>query len=169
MQVVGLDASENKTLFDPIFQEKESKNSQNAVVHESSTKLLEEEPFDNKSVTKVKTEEDYLPLNTNHEFKLQIEQTIQRKEGLWICKVCGKTTAKKLILQKHAEIHIEGFSHVCNPCSKTFSTNHSLRTHMSDHHSEVIFSCDICEKSGMNRMAYKNHKRRNHNTVSVKQ
>ena len=106
-------------------------------------------------------------LLTNNEIDLQLEQKIEKNEGLWKCKVCSQTSAIKKVILNHAERHLEGMSHVCHICSKTFSTRQNLRSHISDNHSE-LFSCDICEKSGMNRRAYKNHKHRNHKTMSVK-
>jgi ribosomal protein L37AE/L43A len=107
-------------------------------------------------------------LDTNNEILVQLEQMIEKNEGLWKCKVCGKTAANKTNLKHHAETHIEGVSHACHICSKTFPTRLYLRQHISGIHSE-LFSCDICGKSGMNRGAYRMHKMRNHKTLSVKQ
>ena len=100
-------------------------------------------------------------LNTNDEVDFQIEQMIEKDEGLWKCKVCGKTTAEKEHIKYHAETHIEGLSHICHICRKTYPTRHNLTCHLSQIHSD-LFSCDICGKSGMNRKAYYNHKKRNH-------
>ena len=107
-------------------------------------------------------------LTTNNEMLLQIEQIIEKNEGLWECKVCGKTTPRRSYIQNHAEIHLEGMSHVCHICSKTFSTSQNMKSHISKIHSE-LFSCDICEKSGMNRAGYRDHKRKYHKTMSGKQ
>jgi hypothetical protein len=107
-------------------------------------------------------------LHTNTEIDLQIEQIIEKNEGLWKCKECGKTKAHKGHLKEHAEIHLEGISHVCHICRKAFRSRHTLRTHISHKHSE-LFSCDICGKSGMDRAAHNNHKRNNHRTLTVKQ
>ena len=131
---------------------------------------MEEEPesLDKMDTTLVKIEKNNPALNMNREVELQIEQIIEKNEGLWECKVCGRTTTKKRIIQTHAETHIEGVPHVCHICSKTFGSRHNLRMHISNNHSE-LFTCDICGKSGMNRLAHKNHKRRNHKTLSVQQ
>jgi len=106
--------------------------------------------------------------NANNELNLKIKQMIEKHEGLWRCKVCGKTATHKGHIKQHAETHIEGMSHACHICRKTSPTRHGLRMHISEIHSE-LFSCDICEKSGMNRQALRNHKRRNHKSVAVKQ
>ena len=34
-------------------------------------------------------------ITINHEIDLQIEGIIEKNEGLWICKVCGKTATKR--------------------------------------------------------------------------
>jgi ribosomal protein L37AE/L43A len=104
-------------------------------------------------------------LNTDQELDIQIEQMIEKTEGIWQCKLCGKTIVKRGDMQKHAETHIQGVYHVCHICNKTFSTRASLRDHISNIHSE-LFSCDLCEKSGMNRRVYTHHKRNTHASLN---
>ena len=105
-------------------------------------------------------------LNIINDTRLQIEQIIEKNEGLWKCKVCAKTATKKNHIKNHAETHIEGVSHACNGCSKLFSTRVSLQMHISKIHSEK-YSCAICEKSGMNKGTYNRHKLAYHKTLSV--
>ena len=112
----------------------------------------------NSDVTFNKPEEDDLVLNTNIGLDLQIEQIIEKKEGLWQCKVCGKTARDKRNTRLHAEIHIKGVSHICHICNKTLRTRDSLRVHIRNYHSELSFTCNICGETGMNKMAYKGHK-----------
>ena len=52
----------------------------------------------------------------------QIESMMDNRDGVWTCKMCGKTTKlnKRNDLKRHVEIHIEGVSHPCNLCEKTF-------------------------------------------------
>ena len=101
----------------------------------------------------------------NEELNYQIEQIINFDEGLWRCKMCGKTTpGQKQIMQNHAETHIDGRAHDCQSCSKTFKTRQLLKMHIYGIHSE-LFSCDICGKSEMNRHSYLQHKRKNHGSV----
>ena len=111
--------------------------------------------------------DNYIPTNTDNELDLQIGQMIVREEGIWKCKVCGKTAANKQNISNHAERHIEGVSHDCHICSKTSSTRRNLQQHISDYHSE-LFSCDICGKSAMNRKSYRECKYKYHR-LSVKQ
>jgi hypothetical protein len=149
---------------DTNYREKGTENKQNIVGQESILDSLEE--LADSFGTEVDTVLDgnNLPLNTNHELDLQVEQMIEKNEGLWKCKVCGKTAARKQHVQRHAETHIEGVSHVCHICSKTLSTRDNLRLHISGYHSE-LFSCEVCGKSGMHRKAYTAHLYKNHKRV----
>ena len=103
----------------------------------------------------------------NNELDFQIEQIIEKKEGKWNCKVCGKTFAQKFQTVRHAEKeHIAGVSHVCHVCNNTFHSRHGLQDHITSLHSELV-SCDICGKTGMSKKAYWNHKQRNHKILSL--
>ena len=106
----------------------------------------------------VKGDEEFL-LNTNQGLDFQLEQMIEKNDGLWQCKVCGKTGKGKYITRNHAETHIEDVSHTCHICNKNSSTRNSLRTHIIDNHSNVSYTCNVCDKSEMTKMAFKIHKR----------
>ena len=97
-------------------------------------------------------------VNINYELDLQIEQMVEKNEGLWKCKVCGRTAKQKSMIKRHAEIHIPGVTHACHVCNKSLSTRNSLKTHIIDAHSKQLFSCNICGKSEMNKIGFKNHK-----------
>ena len=124
------------------------------------------ESFDTTEVPLNAMNESNPELSTNNEIDLQIEQMIDKnEEGLWNCKVCGKTLSKKYNVKRHAETHIDGMSHVCHICSKIFPNRPNLQSHIYDNHSELS-SCDICGKSGMNRAVNRDLKRRHKKTVS---
>ena len=57
---------------------------------------------------------------------LHMEQTMQKNEGLWKCKVCEKMYNNKSSLKTHSESHIEGEMHTCHICNKTTSTKQGL-------------------------------------------
>ena len=42
--------------------------------------------------------------NTDDGLDIQIEEMIEKKEGLWECKVCGKTAKLKGNLKNHEHI-----------------------------------------------------------------
>ena len=100
-------------------------------------------------------------IQTNVDLDLQVQQMIDKNEGVWNCKVCGKTTIQKQHIKQHAEQHIGGLSLACNICSKIFTNRHNLGCHISKNHSSS-FSCDTCEKTGMSRSEFNKHKRRFH-------
>ena len=95
------------------------------------------------------------------ELDLRIDALIENTEGVWKCKVCGKTNKKKKDLKRHAETHLEGVSHICHICGNTGSTREALRNHMADKHSG-LHNCDVCGKTGMQRKAYYYHKDKFH-------
>ena len=68
--------------------------------------------------------------------------------------------------RRHAETHIEGFTHPCPKCDKTFNTRGALTSHKLRRHPEEKapkpFNCDICDKAYETMTAVKVHKKRNH-------
>jgi len=106
--------------------------------------------------------------NTDKDIDRQVKQMMEKIDGLWECKVCGKTAPHKSNITQHVEIHIENMSHACHICRKTFPTRVYLKGHISGIHSK-LFTCDICGKSGMNRIAYVKHNRLTHKLLTSKQ
>merc|ERR1711915_492688 len=70
-------------------------------------------------------------VEVNAELDKQIEDILVRSNGLWICKVCGKSANHKSKLKQHVETHINGFSHQCGLCGKSYRSRNVLRMHMS--------------------------------------
>ena len=100
-------------------------------------------------------------LDINFELDSQLSEMMTFYEGLWKCKICGKTSTKKQQIARHVEVHIEGLSHSCNLCGNQFSTRQYLAQHMSTIHSELM-CCEICGEAGLTRSKYVNHKRNKH-------
>ena len=82
---------------------------------------------------------------------------IEKSDGVWKCKICGKTSPHRGNMKHHAETHIEGTSHACHICNKSYPTRNGLSSHISSIPSELL-SCDLCGKSGMNKASYYMHK-----------
>lgn len=116
---------------------------------------------------KQRPSKEIVQVNKNEELDIQVQQLIVKKDGLWECKICGKTSLYKNHMKQHTETHIEGVSHACQICKKTFANRHNLRGHVSGIHSE-LFTCDVCGKSGMNKYSYRAHQQRQHQVFSVK-
>jgi len=111
--------------------------------------------------TLVKTNDSNDVSKTYFALDIQIEEMIEKNRGLWICKVCGKTSKKPHHARYHAETHIEGVSYACHICNKTFSTRITQQQHITNIHSE-LFSCEDCEKTGMHKKAFRTHKQKYH-------
>merc|ERR1712129_364274 len=88
----------------------ENKSIKNREIHLDP---LEEFSFDTNDCSLVKTEEIIHTSNTKKGIALQIDRIIEKDDGLWICKVCGKSTLKNTNIRTHAERHIEGVSYTC--------------------------------------------------------
>ena len=123
---------------------------------ETSTNLIDDVTY---SVVNVDVNN---PTNRkNNEYDNHLEQMVVKNEGMWMCKVCGKTGTSRTNIKSHTEEHVEGISYFCEKCHKTFPRKQRLNDHISRVHSE-LFSCEFCGKIGMNRGYYTKHKQRYH-------
>jgi len=82
----------------------------------------------------VKEADTYLDNTDVGELEEHLSSLIERVNGTWTCKMCGKTRRDKTDIKRHAETHIEGASHPCNTCGKTFRCSSTLRRHLSTNH-----------------------------------
>ena len=64
----------------------------------------------------------------------KIKEMIDVSDGVFSCRICGKTSNKKFIVQQHLETHITGLSLPCKQCGKTFRSAHSLKVHSHKFH-----------------------------------
>ena len=118
------------------------------------------EQHDSSEVSHTGTNDGKSLMNANSDLKLQLSEIIEKSDGVWKCKVCGKTDYHNNI-QRHAESHIKGMSYVCHICSKSFPNRNGLRVHIDTIHSELL-TCNLCGKSGMNKKSYKHNNRTQH-------
>ena len=66
----------------------------------------------------------------------KIDSLIEKRDGLWICKVCGKIPSRndKTEISRHAEVHLQGVAHTCNQCGIAARSSHGLACHVSKFH-----------------------------------
>jgi len=145
----------------PLNSNKEVETFRNESVDQGESVLEMSNSFatSDNTIVKIEDEEDPL-LFTNLLLDHQIEQMIEKHDGQWRCKVCGKISRQKADIKKHSETHIEGVTHSCHICSKTTSTRHSLQVHILNYHSGLCYTCPVCNKPDMTKIAFKIHKRR---------
>jgi hypothetical protein len=60
----------------------------------------------------------------NAELDQRIGEMIVRRDGAWVCNVCGKMANHKSKLKQHAETHLQGYSHPCSLCGKTYRSRY---------------------------------------------
>ena len=66
----------------------------------------------------------------------RIDSLIEKRNGIWTCKVCGKTPARNVPseISRHAETHIEGLSYTCRQCGTVAKTSTVMASHVSRQH-----------------------------------
>ena len=65
----------------------------------------------------------------------QIEDNIEKCNGVWRCKCCGKEDQKKSNIRRHFERnHLEGFSFHCSYCDSAFRSRATLSDHEHKNH-----------------------------------
>jgi len=72
--------------------------------------------------------------NYIEEVDKKIEELSDRIDGVWNCKVCGKTSNRKGNFGWHIETHLEGLSFPCNLCDKILCSRNSLDIHVRRFH-----------------------------------
>ena len=73
--------------------------------------------------------------SSNFDAKSAVDELVEKVDGGWRCKACGKTTATRDI-RRHAEIHIEGLSFDCPICQQSFRSRSKLAYHNFRHHKD---------------------------------
>jgi hypothetical protein len=128
-----------------------STTSQNETNLESITELNEfSEVFNNQSDPNRTLEEKELSVYNGSNICDQIDFIMQREDGMWTCKVCGKKTKLKGDMKRHAELHIEGLSFPCKICGKSFKSSESLRKHLRSISCQKEQLLEDSYKSGLN-------------------
>ena len=71
----------------------------------------------------------------NTELDQQINSMMERLDGVWVCKTCGKRDRLNTNIKKHIEgVHIEGSSHCCVLCGKTLRSKNAVQSHIYRNH-----------------------------------
>merc|ERR1719210_1183062 len=81
---------------------------------------------DNDSKIVVKMDENNIQVEDEKEKRAKINEIIEKNEGTWKCKVCGKISVELSNIKRHAETHIQGINYPCHICNKIYTTKNNL-------------------------------------------
>ena len=104
---------------------------ENTLKSEYSTEVVEEEKDSKFRKASHPTEVDRaLVVNPEVEDQTKAaDKLVEKVDGVWHCKQCGKTTRQSIDFKRHAETHIEGLSFECPICHQTFRSSAALKQH----------------------------------------
>ena len=93
-----------------------------------------------------------------------LERSMDEDTGspMWVCRQCGKTSAKLGNIRDHIEAnHIDGPRRVCQICMRSFKSSASLRMHKIRYHKDwklsVTSECTWREFKQYESSSYKNY------------
>ena len=58
-----------------------------------------------------------------------LAENMEKINGMYMCKICQKTSKDKTNLGKHVESHLEGLCFSCNECPQQYRSRDALRKH----------------------------------------
>ncbi|XP_015830450.3 zinc finger protein 2 [Nothobranchius furzeri] len=109
--------------------------------HENSESNSNEELTQNKSRQQTRDPRDGVDGQ-----KLKRYKWAHPDEGLFSCKICGKSFCYKSVLTRHMRTHTGERPFRCETCGKCFSQSTHLTCHMTTHTGQKPFSCRVCGK-----------------------
>ena len=102
-----------------------------------------------------KTEETQIIITNKDDeqnyIKEKLKTMVQKVNGMWSCKICGRAGRDQFNCMLHAETHMKGVFRKCNGCDKLFSTLSSLQSHIIVVHNvkrtgpNSSYKCDRCD------------------------
>ena len=127
-----------KSCEKPIYQSLNKENSDSKcskmTTNKFEKKTVSSPPFSKPPKEKVNFPVMNLANMEVSEQEEKIKEMIDVSDGVFSCRICGKTSNKKFIVQQHLETHITGLSLPCKQCGKTFRSANSLKVHSHKFH-----------------------------------
>ena len=126
----------------------ETFKTQNSInVHEAkrSKKILENLPIKCKSCDfitpdccKMRAHNRSHTSGTEQDLNSKVDKHIEKVDGIWKCKVCGKTFKSKTKLRYHVETHIPELKYTCTFCDMQLNTRNSREDHIRRKHKNIL-------------------------------
>ena len=75
-----------------------------------------------------------------------VDDYFEKRNGQFVCKICGVTYAQRMKLKLHINVHTEKYK--CTKCDKVFAHKFRYKEHVLKHPNEscFMFVCEICGK-----------------------
>ena len=70
----------------------------------------------------------------------KVQELMDRINGVFTCKNCGRTTRDRTDLRKHVERHINGLCFSCPKCSKKYFRSSVLKSHINMEHVDLMLN-----------------------------
>ena len=134
LKVKGLENKENYVNEPSALQKVKTDFVNMESEHEGYSFTAEDTIYSDKTITEMRTIDT---LDEAEEFSHEgtiVNDMMERKDGLWVCTFCGKTSSLKRNLKRHTEIHLGAMAHPCTTCGKTYSSKNSLQKHKYTYH-----------------------------------
>ena len=138
LRIAGLNSNQNEEeeLSKGTSTDEGALKEEKAFTHPSSNNFVEssnESTFRPFTTSLQKLSFSGMEMDTT-ELDEKIKSMIAVVDGIFTCKVCGKTAKLKTNLNNHIETHIEGLSFPCQQCGKTCRSRVSLKMHHFKYH-----------------------------------
>ena len=79
-----------------------------------------------------------VPNNMDHmEADQRVFEHMEKSNGTFSCKICGKSTGHRAHMRNHIETHLEGLSFNCQHCGKSFRSRNALSKHIHYEHKSL--------------------------------
>ncbi|XP_013402345.1 zinc finger protein 813 [Lingula anatina] len=89
-------------------------------------------------------------------------ETVHSDHKPYVCKYCGKSMARKAMMELHLRVHTGEKPFKCDMCPYATGDHNSLRRHRMRHTGEKPYKCIYCNYSCIQAISYKTHMKNKH-------
>ena len=96
-------------------------------------------PLQETKIRQPKTSTDRLIVRNNTdnmEADQKVLEHMEKSNGTFSCKICGKSSGHRAHMRNHIETHLEGLSFNCQHCGKVYKSRNYLSQHIHYQHKQ---------------------------------